>query len=341
MHKIVLPVIFVTSIITLISCEIIDPFNSIILPGRRDYTWSITEINPGYESLYLVRIWGSSPSDVWAIGQSSSVHTSIWHYNGVQWRCDSLNTIVSPTSIFGLSNNQVWLGNSENAIWRYDGAKWYEYGKYQVDGFNQLCINYFDGLSSADIYCVGFADVYNSNTVKAIIMHYSGVDWQFVNIPETKVSLESIAIDPISGVLVMSGMIYDPTGFIAKVYCWDGKELKDLAFNGPGDTYVTKLGGEIYVSAGARIYKYSDKQLLLWKDNTGTAIYGKLWCGRSKNDFFVQDYSGLSHFNGTDFTTLYKTNLAVFVGIIFEKDVFFTGYDLSTGKNYIIHGKLY
>jgi len=139
MHKIVLPVIFVTSIITLISCEIIDPFNSIILPGRRDYTWSITEINPGYESLYLVRIWGSSPDDVWAIGVSSWTPTCIWHYNGVRWKCDSINTIVNPASIFGFSNNQVWLGNSESAIWKYDGTKWFKYGIYTLSGFKRIC----------------------------------------------------------------------------------------------------------------------------------------------------------------------------------------------------------
>ena len=49
---------------------------------------------------------------------------------------------------------------------------------------------------------------------------------------------------------------------------------------------------------------------------------------------------GITHYDGADFMTLYKTNLTVERGITFEKDVFFIGIDYSLGKNYIIHGQL-
>jgi hypothetical protein len=309
-------------------------------PGRRDYTWTVDEIKPGDEMLYLMNIWGSSANNVWAVGSSSLVTTCIWHYNGVQWRCDSIPRLISPVGVYGTTPDEVWLGNENSTIWRFNGTVWQLYGSYPIAGFDQVIINDFNGTERYNIYGIGFADNHKNNTSKAVLIHFSGGDWQYVKIPDTKVSLEFIAVDSGSGVLVMTGTNYDPSGFIPKVYCWDGYELKDIPFVGPGFTHVSKIGDEIFVTAGAKIYKYSDKQLSLWKDNTGTSVNGRLWCGRSRNDFFIKDYYGISHYNGTDFTTLYKTNIDVGLGTIFEKDVFFTGYDNNTGKNYIIHGKL-
>ena len=338
MKKKIFVVIVSLAVLILNSCNS-NPVDSPPQPGRRDYTWTIDEINPGQESLNLVRIWGISPSDVWAVGSSSWTATTIWHYNGVQWRCDSTSRNVQPFAIFGFSSNEVWLGNSNSTIWKYDGTKWYQFGEYKVTGFDRIDINYFDGTSRKDIYCVGFADIYNSNTAKAIMLHYNGSDWSFVNIPTTKVSFETVAIDQSSGILVMSGTVYDPAGFVAKVYCWDGKELKEL-LSDYGWSFVTKLGTEIFATLGSKIYKYNNWQLTLWKDNSGTGINGNIICGRSRNDFFMKAQDGITHFNGTDFETLYTTNLTVERGITFDKDVFFIGKNYSSGKNYIIHGQL-
>ncbi len=176
-------------------------------PGRRDYTWTIDELKPGDESLYLMRIWGSSPSDVWAVGISSWTATSLWHYNGLNWRCDSIPRHINPTGLFGINGNEIWLGNGNSTIWKYNGSVWLQYGEYKINGFDAVHINCFDGTSRNNIYGVGFADVYNSNTYKAIIMHFNGLAWSFVNIPDTKVSFEFVQIDPKSSALIISGML--------------------------------------------------------------------------------------------------------------------------------------
>ncbi|MEW6195787.1 MAG: hypothetical protein AB1521_11590 [Bacteroidota bacterium] len=309
-------------------------------PGRRDYVWTVDTLNPGYETLSLMRIWGNSPDDVWAIGSSSWSATTIWHFNGVQWRCDSIPRFVQPSSIYGTSKNEVWLGNINSTIWKYDGIQWSKFGEYKIEGFDRVAIEDLNGTSRNNIYGIGFADIYNSDTAKAVLINYNGLIWTFVNLPEVKVGLETIAIEVKSGMLIMGGTIYDPKGFVPKVYCWDGNELIDLPYTGPGYTFVTKVGNEIFVSVGSRIYKYNNKQLVLWKDNTGTNIYGRLWCGRSRNDFFIEGSNGIYHYNGTDYVKLFETNFSVDRGMIFEKDVFFIAYNHWTGKNIIIHGKL-
>ncbi len=293
-------------------------------PGRRDYVWTVDTINPGNESLLLVSIWGSSANDVWAIGASSYSATSIWHYNGRQWRCDSIPRYVQPFAIYGFSSNEVWLGNANSTIWKYNGSQWSRFGDYKVDGYDKLCINYFAGASQSNIYGVGFVELYNANKWKGLIMHYNGNSWGFVNVPETKVSFETVVIETKSGILVMSGTVYDPTGFVAKVYCWDGKELKEL-LSGSGWSFVTKLGDEIFVTHSSKIYKYSNKQLTLWKEASVMGSNNNIICGRSRNDFFIGSNNGIAHYNGTDFTTIYQTDLTVQRGITFESDVFFIG----------------
>jgi hypothetical protein len=305
--------------------------------GRRDYTWTVTEIKPGNESLYLTRIWGSSPNDVWSIGTSSWTATSLWHYNGMQWRCDSIPRAVQPSAIYGFSKNEVWLGNVNSSIWKYNGNDWVKYGEHKVAGFDNNFIINIAGKNNNDIYSVGFGN--SSGNWQGVLMHYDGTIWSFVNIPKVKVGLQTIAIDSQNGELVMSGTDFDPTGFIAKLYSWDGTKMKEL-LSEQGWSFVTKLGEEIYATMNSKIYKYSDKQLTLWKDNTGTGINGNIICGRSRNDFFIGSTEGIKHYNGTDFTTVFPSSYEIQRGIIFEKDVFFNSYEFSTGKNYIIHGQL-
>jgi hypothetical protein len=334
----ILLIILVGCLTIINSCES-NPVEQKATPGRRDYVWTVDTINPGQESLYLGRIWGSSPDDVWAVGSSSWTATSIWHYDGLQWKCDSIPRKINPFAVFGLSSNEVWLGNSNKTIWKFDGTQWLQFGEYVMSGYDMMCLNNFDGLSRSSIYGVGYVELYNANKWKGIIMHYNGISWNFLDVPETKVSFETVAIEPKTGTLVMSGTVYDPSGFIAKVYCWDGNELKEL-LSGSGWSFVTKLGDEIFATLDSKIYKYADKQLTLWHEYAGMGVNANIICGRSRHDFFVGGVNGITHYNGTDFSTVYETDLMVQRGIIFNKDVFFVGKDYNQGKNYIIRGKL-
>ena len=337
------PKIFLTLILTNIfislSCkeEITKPEEP--PAGRRDYVWDITEIKPGNESLNLTDIWGSSPQNIWAVGSSSYTATSIWHFNGSQWRCDSIPRYVQPTSIWGSSENEVWLGNFNSTIWRYNGGNWSKFGEYKINEYDFTGFEDMAGKAHNDIYAVGATQNNSTLYYKAIIAHYNGVNWQFEDVPATKVGLAQVEIDTKTGTLVIYGLTFENSIFTERIFYWDGKELKEL-LSGQGSANVTKLGDEIFVTMNERIYKYENKNLALWKDNTGTGIYGNIICGRSRNDFLIGSTTGIKHYNGTDFVTVYdKTDLRWIIGVIFEKEVFMILYSRD-GKNYIIHGKL-
>ncbi|MEW6654766.1 MAG: hypothetical protein AB1394_15040, partial [Bacteroidota bacterium] len=330
--------ILLTALLTTFSCK-----ESITEPeppaGRRDYVWKVTEIKPGNESLTLTDIWGDSPKNIWAVGSSSYTATSIWHFNGKQWRCDSIPRYVQPTAIWGSSPNEVWLGNINSTIWKYNGTSWSRFGEYKIDGFDFTGFGGMTGNAYNNIYAVGATQNNTTLNYKAIIAHYNGFTWQFENVPTTKVGLANVVIDTKTGNLVISGLTFENKVFTSRLFYWDTKELIELLAD-QGYSNVIKLGDEVFATMNSKIYKYENKKLVLWKDNSTTSIYGNIICGRSRNDFFIGSSEGIKHYNGNDFVTVYdKTNLQAIEGVIFEKEVFMI-HNSREGKNYVVHGKL-
>jgi len=307
--------------------------------GRRDYVWTEDTIKTT-ESLYLSRIWGSSPNDVWAIGTSSWTATSIWHYNGKQWHCDSIPRFVQPEAVFGFSSNEVWLGNVNSTIWKFNGLNWSEYGEYKVAGFDNMWIENISGFAKDDIYAVGSVNQISSGDYKGIIMHFNGSSWTFMNIPVIKIGFGDVKIDQSSLSLFIEGTVFDPSGYVSKIYVWNGQELKEI-YSGYSYASVGNIQNQAYISIDGKIFKYVSGQLSLWKDLSTFGAAGKVWGGRSESDFFILSYSGIGHYNGSDYQTIYKTNLHFFGGYVFEKEVFFITKDMNkTGYNIVIHGVL-
>lgn len=311
-------------------------------PGRRDYTWTADTIKI-VDALSLNRIYGITPTDVWVTGVSSWTATTIWHYDGNRWGCDSIPRNISPWAVIGFSSNEVWIGNANSTIWKYDGSQWQLFGTYNVSGYDQVVIQNFDGLSGNNIYGVGYAAIYgNTNNYEGIIMHYDGTNWSFVNIPSGRVAFGDVKIDGNSGDLVLEGTDYDSTGWISKIDVWDGKSLKEI-YSGIPYANVGRIQNQVYVTIDGKVYNYNNGQLILFKDLSGEGAVGKLWCGRSESDFFMWSAAGgIGHYNGNNFKILYKfnPNMEIGGGYIFEKDVFFLVYDPNTGNNIIVHGKL-
>ena len=128
------------------------------------------------------------------------------------------------------------------------------------------------------------------------------------------------------------------SGFLGKLFVFDGiSNLKEI-YSDYNDTVLYQMKGETYIVINKKIYKCKDDKLVLWKDFTGTSYYGTL-LGRNEKDYFVAGYDGILHYNGTDLVNLYPTQIELGGALIFEKDVFFEGYN-SDRKYIIIRGTL-
>ena len=92
-----------------------------IQPGRRDYEWTVDTINT-FNPIY--RIWGSSPTDIWAI-TSGTYYKNIYHFDENNWNTGTykLKDYYGLYSIYDFSSNEVYIG-VQNRIYRFNVSNW-------------------------------------------------------------------------------------------------------------------------------------------------------------------------------------------------------------------------
>ncbi|QTA83005.1 CalX-like domain-containing protein [Desulfonema limicola] len=107
----------------------------------------------------LEGIWGSSGSDVFAAGSNGT----ILHYNGISWRQMDARTQNDLTKIWGSSGANVFVSGDKGTILHYDGTGWVP----MITNNNKNIYNLW-GISDADVFAVGG---------NGAILHYNGSQW--------------------------------------------------------------------------------------------------------------------------------------------------------------------
>jgi hypothetical protein len=139
-------------------------------------TWSGVSsptVNSG--ALGLSSVWGTSASDVWAVGtyyytSQSAFGLVIFHYDGTSWSSPVSGAIATNPffGIWGSSPSNIWaLGGSYDSggpvgtILHYDGTSW-----SSVSNALMANLRAIGGTSASDVWSVGDA-----------ILHYDGTSW--------------------------------------------------------------------------------------------------------------------------------------------------------------------
>lgn len=79
-------------------------------------TWTKMQVPPGPR---LNAVWGTSPSDIYAVGNMGTVH----HYDGTHWRTMYTGTGENFVSVSGSSAQDVFVGGT-NIRYHFDGVSW-------------------------------------------------------------------------------------------------------------------------------------------------------------------------------------------------------------------------
>jgi hypothetical protein len=133
--------------------ESVGPSSSLI-PGRRDYVWSIdTLAYPSSIQTLMRSIWGSSSNDVYAVGHNASNNGMMYHYDGIKWSPVTLSSVlggpihagIDLMAIHGLSGNDIW------AV----GANTRHNPNPPPNYFDSSLIIHFDGTGWKQIYAGG------------------------------------------------------------------------------------------------------------------------------------------------------------------------------------------
>jgi hypothetical protein len=107
----------------------------------------------------LYGVWGSSGSDVFAVGSAGT----ILHYDGTAWSAMSSNTTERLRGVWGSSGSDVFAVGDRGTILHYDGAVWSE-----MDSGTDSSLGGVWGSSGNDVFAVGSTGA---------ILHYDGTAW--------------------------------------------------------------------------------------------------------------------------------------------------------------------
>ncbi|MFC2009669.1 hypothetical protein ACFLT3_01935, partial [Chloroflexota bacterium] len=131
--------------------------------GDGDLLWSSMSIGTGK---WLNGIWGSSSSDVFAVGYEGT----ILHYDGSEWSEMSSGTTEHLQAVWGSSSSDVFAVGYEGTILHYDGSSW----SAMTSGTTRA-LKAVWGSSPSDVFAVGgtFWDTANINFL-GTILNYTG-----------------------------------------------------------------------------------------------------------------------------------------------------------------------
>ncbi|MGE5500061.1 MAG: hypothetical protein ACM3Q2_18465 [Syntrophothermus sp.] len=329
----------------LYSCSKSGPSFPVYEPGRRDYTWTVdTVYQRGNYNIYLMRMWGSDPANVYAVGGGPEY--PIWHYDGSKWDYESYDGFCIGMAIWGKGRNNTWIGTQNGGLLRSTApGKWVGWPDQKLSDYPELRYSNMWGVSEKEIYAYGFAENYTTKKFKMAINVWNGTNWYFIDTPDSSVVLTELRRFPNRGIYIMTGENYnDPPKVKYVVYSYDGLRFREI-YAGRNYPNMNDMKGEIYIDIGQIIYKYKDGKLVVFRDFRNTIYHSRLW-GRSEGDFFFAamiggDYS-IGHYNGTDLKTVFypKPNYGVFDASIFDNEVFFLGRDDISNQSVIVHGKI-
>lgn len=322
----------------ILSCDdnTVDP---IIEHGRRDYIWEEDTLDaPFLKDIVYKDIVGNSPDDIW-LGNSDR---GLWHYDGNKWEEFPFPGVI-PSALWLFDDNTLWIGTSEKLILKRENGIWTQNYKLELENYDIINLYGMYGKSKDDIYAVGMA-------VETIIpgeehihhptmLHYNGNDWKFLDVPKLNnggfhriLYQENIDTYFIFAVKIEDGVILD------KLFTFNGEKLTEI-MSTPGSIGLSRINETVYINHDKKVYKYLNDQFVLWKDFSNTEFLSNFQ-GRSENDFFNNSATGVGHYNGIDYETVYPTHLRIYNKIIFEKEIFICAYDKFNRHFIIIKGTL-
>ncbi|MFA3783587.1 hypothetical protein ABRY23_11050 [Melioribacteraceae bacterium 4301-Me] len=309
-------------------------------PGRRDYVWTRDTLRAdefGFQ--FLSGIWGSSPSDLWVVGDAATYKNKVWHYDGSKWSNYLLDQFATPIGIWGISSSEIWMVTTISDIWKYDGTKWFKDTTIVPEGYQRILFEDIYGYEN-NMYAVGIAEKADGDYT-GIIVHYTAGKWKILNTPQIKEYFVSVMF--LRNFFSSSQVIITARNFFdldepCRLYKLKDEKLT-LISNSKMYFHIGILNNRLYVDTNSKVYEYSSGGLNEVLDLTGTNYAGSLW-GRTIKDFFTANYGwNLGHYNGKDLVNIYTANGNIIAGQIFDRDVFFICHTLDN-VDYILHGKL-
>ena len=329
----------------LTACNTTEPTDE-LKPGRRDYTWTVDTLNGLNNPRF--RMWGSSPTDIWATTESNW-ENSISHFNGYTWSSYGIPGLATPNAIYGFSNTEVYVGEAGSGrIWKFDGNNWNQFAQLTKDGHNNIWIENIWGQSRSNFYAFGAYPDSNGLANGSVISHYSSGKWVNVNRDELNGVVEQFCVNSIDnkkylGLIRVGGIEFIDSTILYE-YTNNGFNRIYSSLESKGSkAEISFINNEVIFVLGNQIAKRTNNQFQTILNVNNSNFYQRIW-GRNTKDIFLLMTDGLAHYNGIDVEYLFYFNRTpstqIYGAALFEKDVFFLVDEAPSGLSLVYHGRL-
>ncbi len=315
-------------------------------PGRRDYTWTVDTL-AGSPWTSMDRLWGSSPTDLWANGGGGSMDNLIQHFDGSHWTTGIENkygVYCAPDGIYGFGKDDIYFGTLGKGIWNFDGSKFAQIYAPTIGGSSMIAFENIWGDLPNDFYAFGAYGDENDYFNYPVIAHFLNGKWDTLNTDGIRGEVEHLYKSSADNKIYLQVVRGDNVADSTTIYEYDqGKYYKlygnywSQGFQGD----ISLIDNEVYFVLGNEIAVRVNNQFqnVLAVDNSN--FYQRIW-GRSSKDIFLMMTDGLAHYNGTDIQYLlqYGAPSQIFGAALFDNDVFFLIYEPQGGLSLVYHGTL-
>ncbi len=108
--------------------------------------WTVERSEPGG---VLLSVWGSSPTDLWAVGGQAE-RGLVLHGDGTQWTPVETGALGLLWWVYGFGANDVYAAGERGLLLHYDGVTW----KHVATGTTKTLFGLW-GASGEDVWVVG------------------------------------------------------------------------------------------------------------------------------------------------------------------------------------------
>ena len=251
-------------------------------------------------------VWGSSESDVFAVGNSGT----IVHYDGYTWSGMESGTTNHLGDVWGSGGNDVFAVGESGIILHYDGKTW-----SKINSGTSRHLDSIWGSSQNDIFVTGRGGTLWGDYIN-FVRHYNGNTWSEVY---RVVAIETYP-ERLWDIWGSSGINVFAVGHYSDIVYYNGRTwfkrgtgivsvFRGIWGSSENDVYA--VGSERYV--GSKICHYDG--------NTWSEIYGNkylsglfdIW-GNSNTDIFVVGGTIL-HYNGYIWSVMNRETESVLLGV--------------------------
>ncbi len=261
--------------------------------GATDVAFSIITVAAGtivWSSIpmdTLRGVWGTSASDVWAVGY----HGVLKHFNGTSWTSFTSGTTEPLVAVWGTSPSDVWIvGGFNGTILHYNGTSW---SSVLERGQRGVLFGVWGG-SASDVWVVGNVDS---------VFHYNGTTWSnFATITPTILGMWGNTASDIWAV----GYSAFPQAPNGTIFHYDGATWSGVypgTTQGLSGVWGTSASDVWATGAGGVIVHYNGTS---WSSVTSPTSQGLVsaWAA-SASDAWAVGYGGaIVHYNGTSWSNV-------------------------------------